>query len=58
LLKGIIRLMIKFCYQTDRTRRHVVIEKATHNFRDSDEVMLKLFAETANWFKETCNARV
>lgn len=42
----------KYIEVADAPKKHVVIDEAHHQFEDSDEVMLRLFAETTNWFKE------
>lgn len=39
-------------------KAHVVIEDAHHQFEDSDEVVLRLFEETAEWFAEFCEPRL
>lgn len=45
----------KYLAAADEPKKQVVIEEAHHQFEDSDEVMLQLFKETSDWFKETLN---
>lgn len=51
--KGImVELGRRYIEVADEPRQQVIIEEANHPFQDSDEVIMKLFAETAEWFKE------
>jgi hypothetical protein len=36
----------------DEPKQHIIIEGAHHQLEDSDEIMLKLFQETADWLKK------
>lgn len=47
----------KYYAAADEPKKYIEIKRATHNFRDSDEVMLQLFAETAEWFKEILHGK-
>lgn len=48
--KGILRDLGERYYQAaNQPKSHVVIEEAHHRFEDSDEVMLELYKETADW---------
>jgi pimeloyl-ACP methyl ester carboxylesterase len=40
----------------DEPKKQVVIAQAHHQLDDSDEVMLELFGQTADWFKEIIRA--
>jgi hypothetical protein len=35
----------------EEPKQHIVIENASHQFEDSDDVILQLFEETCNWLK-------
>ena len=49
---GLSHLGKRYIEAADEPKKHVVIEGAHHQFEDSDEVILQLFKETADWFKE------
>jgi esterase/lipase len=42
----------RYIEAADEPKSHIVIKNAHHQFEDSDEVMLQLFKETADWLKE------
>ncbi|HEX7633209.1 MAG TPA: alpha/beta fold hydrolase [Candidatus Saccharimonadales bacterium] len=51
--KGVLsELGKRYVAVADEPKSLITIEDAHHNFEDSDEVMLQLFKETADWLKE------
>jgi len=55
--KGVmVHLGEQYVDVADEPKKHVVIADARHSFEDSDEVLLQLFKETADWFKENLHA--
>lgn len=51
--KGVMtKLHERYIKVADAPKSHVTIEEAHHQFEDSDDIMLRLFKETADWFKE------
>lgn len=45
----------KYYMVAKEPKSHIIIKGAGHGFEESDEIMLKLFKETANWFTTNCS---
>lgn len=55
--KGVmVHLGKQYVDAADEPKKHVIIPDARHMLDDSDEIVLRLFKETADWFKEIPHA--